>query len=82
MPDYKVKHLPQITWFYDEHIFPFIGGANLKMLVEWRTSKLNSENFSYYNKDARNTYFQPLDCIEQCIKYYFLILRLNLHLMS
>lgn len=68
MPDHKVKHLPQIEYYYDGYIFPFIGDADLKTLVEWRKSKLNSENFSYYNKDARNTYFQHLDCIEQCIK--------------
>jgi len=61
-------HLPQIEWFYDGYIFPFIGNANLKTLVEWRTSKLKSETFSYYNKDARNTYYQHLDCIEQCMK--------------
>jgi hypothetical protein len=65
------KHLPQIEWFYDGYIFPFIGKADLKTLIEWRTSKINSENFSYYNKDARNTYFQHIDCIEQCIKLLF-----------
>jgi len=69
------KHLPQIEWFYDEDIcgsiFPFIGKADLKTLIEWRTSKLNSDTFSYYNKDARNVYFQHLDCIEQCVKILF-----------
>ncbi len=65
------KHLPQIEFFYDGYVYPFIGKADLKTLIEWRTSKLKSETFSYYNKDARNTYFQHLDCIEQCIKILF-----------
>ena len=71
MTENNSNHLPQVEWFYDGYIFPFVGKANLKMLVEWRTSKLNSETFSYYNKDARNTYFQHLDCIEQCVKILF-----------
>ncbi len=68
MTENNGKHLPQIEWLYDGYIFPFIGKADLKTLIEWRASKLNSETFSYYNKDARNTYYQHLDCIEQCIK--------------
>ena len=69
------KHLPQIEWFYDEDIcgsiFPFIGMADLKTLIEWRTSKVNANSVIGYNKDARNTYFQHIDCIEECIKILF-----------
>lgn len=72
MTENNGKYLPQIECFYDENlcgcIFPFIGKADLKTLIKWRTSKVNSETFSLYNKDARNTYYQHLDCIEQCIK--------------
>lgn len=68
-------HLPQIEWFYDEGenggMYPFIGKADLKTLIEWRISKINSETFNYYSKDARNTYYQHLDCIEQCIRILF-----------
>jgi len=75
MDEMNGVHLPQIEWFYDEgengRIYPFIGKADLKTLIEWRTSKINSETFNYYSKDARYTYFQHLDCIEQCVKILF-----------
>jgi len=71
MTENNSKHLPQVEWFYDGYIFPFVGKADLKTLIQWRADKLNSETFTSYNKDARNTYYQHLDCIEQCIKILF-----------
>lgn len=64
----KGKHLPQIEYYYDGYIYPFIGTAGLTELIAMRNSKLNSDNFSFYNKDARNTYFEHLSCIEECIR--------------
>ncbi len=71
MNQYKGKHLPQITLFYDGYIYPFIGNADLKTLIKWRTEKINSDAPWGYNKDARNTYFEHLACIEKCIKILF-----------
>ena len=65
------KHLPQICYFYDGYIFPFIGKADLKTLINWRRDKLKSDSFYGYSKDARNTYFEHLACIEQCIRILF-----------
>lgn len=68
MSKYTEKHLPQIEYFYDGYIYPFIGNADLKTLIKWRTDKINSDSLSLYNKEARNTYLEHLECIEQCIK--------------
>lgn len=65
------KNLPQIEYFYDGYIYPFIGDTDLKTLINWRIDKLNSDFFMSYNKDARNTYFEHLSCIEQCIRILF-----------
>jgi hypothetical protein len=65
------KHLPQVCYFYDGYIFPFIGKADLKTLIDWRHDKLKSDSFYGYSKDARNTYFDHLACIEQCIRILF-----------
>lgn len=70
MNQYKGKHLPQIAYFYDGYIYPFIGDADLNRLIKWRLEKLNSGYWGY-NKDARNTYFEHLGCIEQCIVILF-----------
>lgn len=67
----KSKHLPQIEYFYKGYIFPFIGDADLKTLIKWRAEKINSDDPWSYNKDARNTYFEHLACMEQCIKILF-----------
>ena len=71
MKEYKEKHLPQIAYFYDGYVYPFIGDADLKTLIRWRTEKVQSDAQWNYNKDARNTYFEHLTCIEQCIKILF-----------
>ena len=62
------KYLPQITYYYEGYLYPFIGNAGLAELINMRNEKIHSDTFSYYNKDARNTYFEHLQCIEQCIK--------------
>ena len=67
----KITFLPQIECFYDGHIYPFIGDADLKTLVQWRLEKIQSDTFFHYNKDARATYFEHLACIEQCIRILF-----------
>ena len=67
----KVEHLPQITYFYEGSVYPFIGDADLKTLVRWRKEKEDSGIPIGYNKDARNTYFKHMDCIEQCIRILF-----------
>jgi hypothetical protein len=65
-------HLPQIEWFYDENvlggIYPFIGKADLKTLIRWRTDKINSDRFMSYNKDARYMYLAHIQCMEECIR--------------
>jgi hypothetical protein len=71
MVDLKLRHQPQIEFYYEGYIYPFIGNANLKELIEMRTDKINSDNFFFYNKDARQTYFSHLSCIEQCICILF-----------
>ncbi len=72
MSTYKGEHLPQIEYYYDGYIYPFIGDADLKTLIEWRTQKLNSDSFWSYSKDARNTYYAHLECIEECCRILFL----------
>ncbi len=67
----KGKHLPQIEYYYDGYVYPFIGDADLKTLIRWRAEKINSDAPWGYNKDARNTYFEHLACMEQCIKILF-----------
>jgi hypothetical protein len=75
MSDNNGKHLPKIEWFYDESIcggiYPFIGKADLKTLISWRTDKINSNGFMSYNKDARYTYIAHLQCMEECIRILF-----------
>jgi len=71
MKQYKGEHLPQIEYYYDGYVYPFIGNADLKTLIEWRTHKLNSDSFWCYSKDARNTYFEHLWCIEECCRILF-----------
>ena len=66
-----VEHLPQITYFYEGSVYPFIGDADLKTLIRWRKEKEDSGIPIAYNKDARNTYFQHMACIEQCIRILF-----------
>jgi len=51
MASHSVKNLPQIEYFYDGYVFPFIGDADLKTLVRWRTEKINSNALCGYNKD-------------------------------
>jgi hypothetical protein len=71
MVDLKLCHQAQIELYYEGYIYPFIGNANLKELIEMRADKINSDNFYFYNKDARQTYFSHLACIEQCICILF-----------
>lgn len=71
MTENNGKHLPQIEWFYDGYVYPFIGNADLKTLIQWRTDKLNSDSFWSYNKDARTTYTEHLACIEKCCRILF-----------
>ena len=71
MKQNKVKHLPQIEYYYDGYVYPFIGNADLKTLIEWRTHKLNSDSFWCYSTDARNAYFEHLWCIEECCRILF-----------
>jgi hypothetical protein len=71
MKQNKVKHLPQIEYYYDGYVYPFIGNADLKTLIEWRAHKLNSDSFWCYSTDARNTYFEHLWCIEKCCRILF-----------
>jgi len=71
MVDLKLCHQPQIELYYEGYIYPFIGNASLKELIEMRIDKINSDNFCFYNKDARQTYFSHLSCIEQCICILF-----------
>lgn len=71
MNQYNGKHLPQIAYFYDGYVYPFIGNAGLKTLIRWRKEKIDSDAPWGYNKDARNTYFEHLACMEQCIKILF-----------
>lgn len=66
-----VEHLPQITYFYEGSVYPFIGDADLKTLIRWRKEKEDSGIPIAYNKDARNTYFQHMACMEQCIRILF-----------
>lgn len=67
----EFKHLPQIEYYYDGYVYPFIGNADLKTLIQWRTDKLNSDSFFGYSKDARKTYFEHLYCIEECCRILF-----------
>lgn len=67
----RSPYLPQIEYHYKGTISPFIGNADLKTLVRWRTEKIDSDAPWGYNKDAKNAYFEHLDCIEQCIKILF-----------
>lgn len=71
MTNNKSTFLPQVEYYYDGHIYPFIGNADLKTLVRWRLEKLQSDAIYHYNKDARATYFEHLACIEQCIRILF-----------
>jgi len=68
MSGYKGAHLPQIEWFYEGFVYQFIGKANLKELVEMRKDHISTTDFKYYNQEARNEYYQYLECIEKCMK--------------
>jgi hypothetical protein len=61
-------HQPQIEYYYDGYICLFIGKADLKALIEMRKEHISTTNFKYYNQDARNDYYQYLECIEKFIK--------------
>lgn len=71
MSNNKSTYLPQIEYYYEGSIYPFIGDADLKTLIRWRKEKEDSGIPIGYNKDARNTYFQHMACIEQCIRILF-----------
>lgn len=71
MTNNKSTYLPQIEYYYEGNIYPFIGDADLKTLIRWRMENEDSGIPFGYNKDARNTYFQHMACIEQCIRILF-----------
>jgi hypothetical protein len=65
------RHLPQIEYYYDGYIYPFIGKASLKELIEMRETWLNYKNPCLYRRDDRKTYKRQLVCIERCINILF-----------
>lgn len=65
------SHLPQIQFYYEGYPYPFVGGASLKKLVAMRKQKLDSDCFWSYSKDARETFFEHMKCIEECIRILF-----------
>lgn len=71
MNSHEFKHAPQLIYFYDGYIYPFIGNATLKDLIEMKDKMKDSPNFSYYNKDARNTHFAHQECVFECIRILF-----------
>lgn len=67
----QFRHAPQLLYYYDGYIYPFIGKATLKELIKMKHKMENSNNMVGYNKDARNTYFEHRECVNQCIKILF-----------
>lgn len=65
------QHAPQLRYYYDGYIYPFVGNASLKELIEMKDKMKSNNNFSFYNKDARNTYFAHLECVHECIRILF-----------
>lgn len=61
------QHLPQILYFFEGHLYPFLARASLSELIAMRNSKLYSPTTFNYNKDARQTFYKHLSAIEQCI---------------
>lgn len=60
------EHLPQIKYFFEGNLYPFLRGASLRELVVMRQAKLKSGTCGY-NKEARQMFYDHLNAITQCM---------------
>jgi len=67
----QAVHLPQIEYFCTGYVYPFIGKADLRTLIQMRYQKIHSDTSFSYSKEARRQHMDHLSCIEECIRILF-----------